>query len=235
MSQPALQRRPYLMADWPKSDGRTFLAHAFAFFCLLEWGSTFDQIDAALDPSAECDRHVRAQILGAVQNFGRVIQQRRIDTYARPFGGGSPRPLPQDIWELDDFSWRFGASAINPTDPFNKDASLTHWIFVDTDQFDEILGLTCGGHQRPSPPKASAQAGILPEDRIELGARMIGEDRYLRKAEVLKLVPMSRSTFDDRVRRGLFPKSVDLGGGIVVWWESEVRDWMREKAGRTHS
>ena len=70
--------RPYLMADWPTSDGRTFLAHAFAFFCMLEWGHSFDDMDAAFDPSSQCDPNVRIQILGAVQSFGRVIQGGRI-------------------------------------------------------------------------------------------------------------------------------------------------------------
>lgn len=225
--------RPYLMADWPKSDGRTFLAHAFTFFCMLEWGHSTEEIDAAFDRAAECDRHVRDRILGAVQNLGHVIQQRRIESYARPLGGGSPQLLPQSVWELDDFSWRFGSSAINPADPFNRSANPTHWIFVDTDQFDDILGLAQGDGYRKTPPPASTllDSAANQSDR----EAPIDRDRYLRKSEVLKLVPMSRSTFDDRVRRGLFPASVDLGGGIVAWWESDVRRWMQERDKRHHS
>ena len=74
MSNTALAR-PYLMTDWPKSDGRTFLAHAFAFFCVLEWGHSFEEMDAGLDPASGCDERVRGQVIGAAQNFGRVIQQ----------------------------------------------------------------------------------------------------------------------------------------------------------------
>lgn len=224
--------RPYLMADWPKSDGRTFLAHAFAFFCGLEWGHSCEDIDEAFDPTAECDRRARKQILAAAQNLGRVIQQGRVETYARPFGGGSPRLLPQSVWEVDDFAWRFGSSAINLADPFNQSADATHWIFVQTDQFDEILGLT----QDDGPKKTMRRPG--PEPQIAAGSEPLqegmqsGADRYLRKADVLNLVAMSRSTFDDRVRRGLFPGSHDLGGGIIVWWESEVQEWMRSKGGR---
>jgi len=224
--------RPYLMDDWPKSDGRTFLAHAFAFFCMLEWGCSFEEMDAALDPASQCDPGIRFQILGAAKNFGRVLQQGRIETFARPFGGGAPRPLSQEVWELDEFTWRFGTAAIDPADPFNREAPPTHWIFVHTDQFDEILGLVQDvpakrGGRKAEPPASTIETG--PHDESEKPS----EDRYLRKAEVLKLVPMSRSTLDDRVRKGLFPKSVDLGGGIVVWWESEIHDWMRAQTGRS--
>lgn len=224
--------RPYLMAGWPKSDGRTFLAHAFAFFCMLEWGHSFEEMDAAFDPMAKCESLVRAQILGTVQNLGQVIQQGRIETYARPFGGGTPKLLPQKVWELDDFRWRFGSSAINPTDPFNQAAPLTHWIFVNTSEFDEVLGLVQDGTAKPQRSPAPFTHDREHSSSVWADDMRPNADRYLRKADVLKLVPWSRSTFDDRVRRGLFPASHDLGGGIVVWWESEVLAWMREKGGR---
>lgn len=221
------------MEEWPKSDGRTLLAHAFAFFCISEWGHGFEDMNAAFDPGSACDRYVRADILGAAQNFGRVIQQGRIETYARPFGGGPPRLLPQGVWELDDFAARFASGAIDPSRPFDGNAPVTHWIFVDSQQFDEIMGLV----QDHAPVRKTArQARAQPDDAgqgVKTATVGTGGDRYLRKADVLKLVPMSRSTFDDRVRRGLFPASHDLGGGIVVWWESDVQGWMRSKGGRT--
>ena len=221
------------MVDWPKSDGRTFLAHAFAFFCLLEWGYSFEELDAVFDPTSKCGDDTRRHVLGSVQNFGRVIQEGRIETYARPIGGGTPRLLPQSVWELDDFSWRFGTSAINPADAFNRAAEATHWIFVDTDQFDTAIGLV----QDRTPVKKPT--GRAPMPGVNVQEALVGvstaSDRYLRKADVLKLVPMSRSTLDDRVRRGLVPASIDLGGGIIVWWESEVQDWMRTKGGRSEA
>lgn len=230
MSNIALAR-PYLMADWPQSDGRTFLAHAFAFFCMLEWGHSFEEMDAAFDPASGCDERVRGQVIGAAQNFGRVIQQGRIETYARPIGGGPPRLLPRSAWELDDFGWRFGLSAIDPSSPFDRNAEPTHWIFVDSRQFDDILGLVQG--DAPRRGTTGPVHDVPPENSRAAGpAAAPASDRYLRKADVLKLVPMSRSTFDDRVRKGLFPASHDLGGGIVVWWESEVQEWMRGMGGR---
>ena len=224
--------RPYMMADWPKSDGRTFLAHAFAFFCMLEWGHSFEEMDAAFDPASDCDGRVRGQILGAVQNFGRVIQQGRIETYARPIGGGAPRLLPQSAWELDDFGWRFGSSAIDPSAPFDRNAEPTHWIFVDAGQFDQILGLVQDDTPRRGTPGPGHDAPPETGHAARSAEAPAASDRYLRKADVLKLVPMSRSTFDDRVRKGLFPASHDLGGGIVAWWESEVQEWMRSRGGR---
>jgi prophage regulatory protein len=227
-----LPRRPYLMTDWPQSDGRTFLAHAFSFFCGIEWGMSFEEIDAAFDPHSACDGRIRQQIMGAVQNFGRVFQQGRITTYARPIGGGTPKPLSKEMWELDDFGWRFGASAIDPSDPFNPDAAPTHWIFVNTDQFDEILGLVQGDPPAQAKDWESSSADARPPQIPETPRPLATEDRYLRKAEVLKLVPFSRSTLDDRVRRGLFPKSQNLGGGIVAWWLPDILEWMRDKGGR---
>lgn len=88
-------------------------------------GNSFEETDAALGPADECDNNVRDQILGTVQNFGRVIPQGSVGTYARPFGGGPPRLLPQSAWELDDFRWRFGSSEIDPAAPFDYRAEST--------------------------------------------------------------------------------------------------------------
>jgi len=216
--------RPYLLDEWPKSDGRTFLAHAFAFYCSLEWGFAFAEIDAAFDPNASCEASVRSQVIGSAAILGRVFQQGRVETYARPFGGGSPRLLPQSIWELDDFKGRFAQSALDPATPYDPSAAPSHWIFVDTRQFDDMMGLIDGGAAAAvhlSTLRKRSDASAPTESQATRS-----DDRFLKKADVLALVPFSRSTLDDRIRKGLFPKGRDLGGGILVWWESEVRDWM---------
>ena len=103
---------------------------------------------------------------------------------------------------------------------------------MNSRQFDEVLGLVQDSalNRRTTGPIYD----VSPENghAAELAAAQAASDLYLRKADVLKLVPMSRSTFDDRVRKGLFPASHDLGGGIVVWRESEVQEWMRGKGSR---
>ena len=50
--------------------------------------------------------------------------------------------------------------------------------------------------------------------------------RRIRLKEVLKLVPLGRSTIYDRMEAGTFPRSYDLGGGVVCWRESDILDWL---------
>ena len=48
--------------------------------------------------------------------------------------------------------------------------------------------------------------------------------RMIRLKEVLTLVPLSRSTIYARMESGTFPRSHDLGGGVVAWYEADVFD-----------
>ncbi len=219
---------PYTMARQPESDGRTFLAKAFAFFCVLEWGYSDAEIEAGLLDDAVGDGGDMGQIAGAARLLGRAFMEGQVETYARPFGGGSPALLPRSSWELDDVRPRFARSAIDPSRPFDQAAAPTHWLFVNTAQFDALLGLL-DGSVAPPMATAAAEAGLRADETgggmtvIDVSSR---SDRFIKKDAVLDLVPFSRSTLDDRVRKGTFPKSRHLGGGIVVWWESEVLAWM---------
>lgn len=210
------------MRDWPRSEGRTFLGEAFAFYCTAEWGFSFTEIEAAFASPLECDEDVRDQVLFASQLFGRAFQAGRVETYARPFGGGSPRLLSQDTWELDDFALRFRHCALDPERRFDPEAPPTHWLFVNSQQFNRLVDVLEAPLERHAfvdkATPTAAGPSVMPLQR----------DRFLRKSEVLALVPFSRSTLDDRVRRGLFPPSRNLGGGIVVWWESEILKWMAQ-------
>jgi len=51
--------------------------------------------------------------------------------------------------------------------------------------------------------------------------------RLLRLREVMNLVPLGRSTIYDRMAAGTFPKSLDMGGGVVCWREFEIVEWIR--------
>lgn len=44
----------------------------------------------------------------------------------------------------------------------------------------------------------------------------------IRKPDVLKKVPISTTTLYDRIKKGLFPPSIQLGGHSVAWIEEEV-------------
>lgn len=46
--------------------------------------------------------------------------------------------------------------------------------------------------------------------------------RRLRLNEVLKLIPVSRSTFYAGIKAGIYPKPIKLGARISVWKTSEI-------------
>lgn len=51
-------------------------------------------------------------------------------------------------------------------------------------------------------------------------------ERLLRLRQVQDRVPIGRATIYKRMAAGTFPKTVDLGGGIVAWRESEIEQWI---------
>ena len=48
-------------------------------------------------------------------------------------------------------------------------------------------------------------------------------ERLLKLAEVLDLYPVSRTTWLDGVRRGVYPRPVKIAARRVAWRESEIR------------
>lgn len=50
--------------------------------------------------------------------------------------------------------------------------------------------------------------------------------RLIRIKEVLQRVPLSRATIYTRMAAGTFPKSRDLGGGVVAWHEQDIDAWI---------
>jgi prophage regulatory protein len=49
--------------------------------------------------------------------------------------------------------------------------------------------------------------------------------RMLNLEEVLKVVPVARSTLQRMVRRGLFPAGKQISPNRRVWYEDEVLQW----------
>jgi prophage regulatory protein len=56
------------------------------------------------------------------------------------------------------------------------------------------------------------------------------KDRLIRKPELLSTIPLSHVTIWRLEKEGKFPKRLQIGGNAVAWLESEVNQWMREKA-----
>lgn len=50
---------------------------------------------------------------------------------------------------------------------------------------------------------------------------------FLRLPEVLRYIPVSKTTWWNGVKSGRFPKSVKLGHGITVWRVEDIRSWIR--------
>lgn len=58
------------------------------------------------------------------------------------------------------------------------------------------------------------------------------KDRYIRFKELRQKIPFSRTTFWRLESADKFPKRVQLGPNSVGWLESEVDQWIKEKANR---
>jgi len=54
--------------------------------------------------------------------------------------------------------------------------------------------------------------------------------RYIRFKELRKLVPLGRTTIWRMMREGRFPRSRRIGKAAAAWLESEVEEWIRERA-----
>lgn len=219
--------RPYTMNEQPDSDGRAFLARAFTFLCCAEWGYSAAEIEAALGDCGEGGdadaEDVRETVEMSVRQLGTIFLRGEVDTFARPFGGGAPSRLHKEVWEIDDFRPRFASSAIDPRTPYDPAAPHTHWLFVDAAQFDVVLGRAYGDANLEFTAPAVPRPDAAPNELAPTG---IVHERFLRMPEVLTLVGMSRSTLYGRMKAARFPRNIDLGGNIVAWRESEVREWM---------
>jgi prophage regulatory protein len=54
-------------------------------------------------------------------------------------------------------------------------------------------------------------------------------NRIIRKKDLPKFTGLQRTTIDDLIRIGSFPKPIPLGKRSVGWLESELLDWQRAR------
>jgi prophage regulatory protein len=54
--------------------------------------------------------------------------------------------------------------------------------------------------------------------------------KYIRFKELRKLIPLGRTTIWLMMREGRFPQSRRIGKVAMAWLESEVEDWIKERA-----
>jgi prophage regulatory protein len=64
--------------------------------------------------------------------------------------------------------------------------------------------------------------------------KLLPETGFLRLTEVLKLIPLGKTTWWAGVKSGRFPKPVKLGDRITVWRVEDIRAFI-QSAGKTIS
>ena len=52
---------------------------------------------------------------------------------------------------------------------------------------------------------------------------------FLRISDVTKVTGFSRSQIYNLMRKGLFPRQVQIGPKSVAWLDSEVSEWIKER------
>jgi prophage regulatory protein len=53
--------------------------------------------------------------------------------------------------------------------------------------------------------------------------KSLPETGFLRLPEVLRFIPVSKTTWWNGVKSGRFPKSIKLGPGITTWRAEDIR------------
>jgi len=51
---------------------------------------------------------------------------------------------------------------------------------------------------------------------------------FLRASQVLKIIPVSKSTWWAGVKSGRFPKPIKLGPGITVWKSEDIHSFLEK-------
>ncbi len=59
-------------------------------------------------------------------------------------------------------------------------------------------------------------------------------DRFIRIAEVIKIVGLSQSTIYSMVKRGEFPRQVAVTSRLVGWPESAVLQWVQDRIAKSN-
>ena len=54
--------------------------------------------------------------------------------------------------------------------------------------------------------------------------------RIMRLPEVIEAVSLKKSNIYDLIRRGIFPVPIRLGLRSVGWYETEINDWLQNRA-----
>ena len=53
--------------------------------------------------------------------------------------------------------------------------------------------------------------------------------RMIRLPQVMQMTGLRRSSIYNRVKEGIFPRQISLGGKAVAWIEGEVQGWLTDR------
>ncbi len=209
---------------------------------LLYVGLVFGQVGADISEAftstedSSYDRSRRGEVLALISLLHDLLVTGRLHSFIRPFGGGAPRRLHTNEWEMDDPLARFAWSGMDPAAPYDPDVPATHWILVPRTEVDEILERAGGTPvfkdasipldqpaQDGTGPRGSGPKIVIvpPEPPAPIGS-------LLKRDAVLGRTSMSKSTLYQRIEEERFPAPVTLGSRMSRWREEDVDNWLRD-------
>lgn len=238
------------------SSGRIALTAAFADVVCVRAGFPSHQLSEIFSAPLDDGENDAARDLVRhdAEHMTRMFVNGRIDTFARPLGGGDVVGIPPTVWEIDDPLPRFATGALNLDLWPEPGTSPTHHIFVDRHQFDEWLAalkplglLTNRQIDEIVDPQLRAQRAVAErslnsEDlqSVELGSAEARNNQaaadppgvgplLLSVDQVSHLIGRSTSTIYADVKKGAFPEGIKLGSS-TRWRKTEVLAWVEEQA-----
>lgn len=177
----------------------------------------------------------------------------QLSTFARRIGGGEIITLKPNVWEIDEPIHRFALASFNLERWMDIDAQPTHRIFLSEEQFK----LWASQLQRPEfmseeqffkilDPLGTAEKAAAQDEKNQQSSvenekyHQLPHDiadppgvgpRFLKLPIVADRVGLSKSSIYERISKGEFPEPKKIGASSR-WLESEITDWIKDKASK---
>ena len=76
-------------------------------------------------------------------------------------------------------------------------------------------------------PRVSVPTAQAPDALDAASSAVLPDTGFLRQSQVLRFVPISKSTLWRRVRARTFPEPVKLSERVTVWRAEDIRRWIQ--------
>ncbi|WP_239806811.1 helix-turn-helix transcriptional regulator [Croceicoccus hydrothermalis] len=246
---------PYLGGTYLPSKGRITLTAAFADVVSLLAGFQAYELPEIFSAPEDDGKNDACRHLVCIdaETMAEQFIAGRIATFARPLNGGEVTPIDSALWEIDNPLPRFATGTFNLECWMNPQATPTHRIFVDSEQFDDWLAKlkpygplsnqqieeATNSQLRARRAVARRNLVAVPKDTENSVAQMpanraSSEIELIDIKAVSDIISLSRSTIYARIQNGQFPDGIKLGRS-TRWRKSDVLLWVEEQAaGQTH-